>query len=342
MKTMKWLVLLAVFTALNLVGKTPTPPPTGELELSTAGKMVPGLAPRTSKLVSSGQFRLTITPVLLPASTKPESRIPAIDNLITNAILGQISTNTLVLNPTNYGWCGYSIGWSNLVFAYSNSMWAGVNDPPVPFVGQHGQVLSFLIDAQTLDGSDTLSLDMENLQVASKDGNVLGSSINFVGLYQTPQAPLFKANGTIITNGPTSQLGNRTLVVVQPPLFNGGDFASGNNQVHTWVDSIGDYEVDVTAKVGNDASTITSVVLNTRSLPVAPKLQFDKNGIVGIGYGQTNRTYAVYGRANADSGTWLLVGNVTGTTNSLQAVPAGQVKNSANRFYKAVVLPGKP
>jgi hypothetical protein len=272
---------------------------------------------------------IRLTSVLLPVKSSP-SWIPATDALIADIKNGTLKTNTAATNPTQYVVCGYRVNWYNFGYSTTAHLWQTNLNPAAPFAIEYGQVLFNVMDIQSYSGLDDTSLDMSLLRAFSSDGNVLGSTMTFGGQSLSPRAMLFKADGTIVTNGPTSQKGVRIIVPVANSLFNGCGTQAGLNEVEQWINSFGNFSVTYTAQIiGNDA-TRSSVKVGIAENPAPPMLHLRHSSIMIHG-GEIDRSYLIYSAAQLPGTNWVFEGLVSGTNSYI--IPM----NGFAKFYRATV-----
>ncbi len=298
----------------TLIGSVPLPP-IGESD-STAGPAVLGDPSASNhKAGLNGGAYLLVIPVFLPLQNSPSWEAAA-NKVIADAIAGNPMPSGSVNNPTNYAKCNYRIDWFNLMYSTNINTWDGQTNPPVPFDKEYGRVPWALNIKISISGNDDVSLDSFGVGAKSIDsGNLLGDSVNFIGLSYSLRAPGIKADGSTITSGPTSQKARMVMVLVRTRLFNGGDTQTGREQVRNWVNSFTPYTLTYTAQdIGDDSTKSTASISTGTQSFVQPRLAImghAGHAMLSAVNAETNATYVLLSRQSVASGAWTPRGIVT-------------------------------
>ena len=219
-------------------------------------------------------------------------------------------------------------------------MWDGMLNPSAPFNAElGGPSVWILVDAQSLTGGNTISLDsLQATSVSSPDGNYIGATTTFTGLSYTLRAVAIQAGGTVITSGPASQQGKRVLVLVQNKMFS-ANTQSGLDDTQNWVNYYSPYDWTYNVQVIGDSTTLSTTTVSTAPLDIAAsfKLAIMPNGtgskLVSIPNATTNWSYQIWSTPSLKTPvSWQFAGIVNGTN----AIPI-VITSASMMFYRASV-----
>lgn len=285
---------------------------------SSAGQLT-SVRPRQMKsIVPESNLRLTMTPVGIPKIWESATLAA-----VTDAASGGLQRRITATDPSQYiVFPENRFTWQNVVYSQSAPMWLGVLNPSAPFDQQRGgPLVALLICAQTLDGSDTLSLDSLVVSGSSSDGyNVLRmDDMYFTGTSYTQYAPAVTKTGLAVTSGSSAQLVSRLMVMVFPPLFNGGDTQEGLDQVSNWVNAQGsDWSLIYRVRqIGSSVQAETTVKIG--NTPLLPRLQILRatGGTITLSVvGSDGLSYQILSGTNVNSITAVTGDTLTSTSNS--------------------------
>ena len=348
MKKMNWSVMA---TMLCMVGlgfnqnsqAAPSAPSVSGMTTSAGPQVKASKNVVVPAVQSSGSIAIRLTPVYLP-NINSSSWTAAANALIADAEAGTLTTSTVEALPTQYAvvnQTNHLIGWSNLVLSTTAPMWAGMLNPSAPFNNElGGPSVWIVIDAQSLTGGDTISLDsLQVTSASSSDGNYLGVTTTFTGLSYTPRAIAIQADGTVITSGPASQKGKRVIVFSQNKMFS-ADTQTALNNVQSWINYYNPYFLTYTVQVIGDNTTLSSTTVSTAPLKIPSNLNLSitPNGtgseLVSIPNAATNLWYQIWGSPSISlpMSSWTFSGVVNGT-NSIPIT----ITSANSMFYRASV-----
>lgn len=287
-------------------------------------------------IAAEGATIITITPLLMPTKESASWQASA-DRVIADARAGTLAGQYNKNGPESYGQAFQKIDWWNLVYSTTTPMWGGQLDPVAPFQNEKGgPVIWNLVIATSTSGQNDLSLDMIRFTSRSNDGNVLGDTVTFDGMSYTPRAIAIRTDGSIIESGPTSQKGRQVYVLIFTKLFNGGNTATGLNEVKNWVGS--SYSIDYVAEVVGDQSSRSTArvsVAGIGSLARYPKLSLarsDASVTIRLVDAEAGRSYRLMARPEVDRGPWTIVAIMDGTNDTFVMPLTGR-----SHFYRALL-----
>jgi hypothetical protein len=341
---MKMNQIAALVVALLAVAETShaqQAPPTGPIIITSAGNnpgrlMVEGIA--QPKVSANENVVVSITPLLMPMLNTADG-ITAGNAIIAAALAGTLNYNTgPITGPTQFTVSGYKVDWTNIVYSTTVSMWGGMLNPPFPSFG--GPLQTLLIEGWAPLGD--LSMDQLTISATSSDGNILAGTVGFVNTSYTSDAVCVRLDGTIITNGASSQQGKHILVLVQLPLFNGGGTQTGLDDVHNWWNLHQPYILGYTAGViGNSASQTSATVTSqpdvtfsqATNLVIVAQVNTQGDTVLSIPTAPTNLFFQVQSSPIVGPGAiWQKVAGIYGT-NGFIATPVA----NTNVFYRMQV-----
>lgn len=246
----------------------------------------------------------TGTPILLPA-TKTD---------LWSAMLGEDIRRRRSGLPFTNG-ANFNLTWSNTVASTTVPMWSGVLNPPAPFNNERGQVTWLFVDVFSKDGTDSVSLaDISVTASSLTDGNLLGGTVTFGNASYTSLAIGIKTDGTVITNGVSSQKCARVMVAVLTPTFianTQGELGTVQNWVNSY--SKPSYVLKWVLQVAGVTSSYANVGTGgSTNQPTSPILSRNPFSLNIVSNGNPNYCYAAQSSTNVVDG-WVTRGIVQGT-----------------------------
>jgi hypothetical protein len=242
-------------------------------------------------------------------------------------------TNMTAEVPETYMLANGKIDWYNLVTSPGMHMWNGITNPVAPFDLEYGNPVMAVVEAVKDDGTDNISMDMIRLRFESNDNGVLNSEDGYAGTEYSLLAVAEKADGTLITSGPSNQKGKRVIFIVHSKLFTASsqsDLDDDRNWVTKNSNTRGDYILSYTAWVDGDDSTAVSAKVSTRGYSVPPpELEIASDGI-RIKNGVSGQVYKVFSTMDLKTPMQFL-GTVQGQN------PMALDKTDATRFFIASI-----
>jgi len=180
-------------------------------DTADAGATIRGAAPAAD---TTTEFNLS----LVPFEGVPRFN-PAFGGLIANAISAVRSTGTLptgspssLTDPRRINHITYE---SLMTTPSGVSYWNGFN-PTGAFTGANGKTVWVLVRAKSKTGINDVSLSMVSAKLRSQDGgnNSLGQDVAFTSNSYTTLSPGWRADGSMVTSGSSSQMVAEMIVVV--------------------------------------------------------------------------------------------------------------------------------
>ncbi len=261
---------------------------------------------------ATGSYRITLTPVLMPARLSP-SWPSAAQNAVNDAMNGYLIFGSRPeANPTNYVLCSGKINAGNLEYALATPLWDGLQYPPAPYNNELGQVVWSVLDIMSSSSTDDLSLSMLQVRFNSSDpNNILGDTQSYMESTYTPEAIGVRADGSVVNGGPSTQMVHRVIFIVQSKLFNGGDSQSAIIQEQDWiaeqVSLSGDFSLEYSAQVMGDPTSLATATVYIVHSPLPPKLILTGREGYGVYISVDNGTptayYTIYSAPTID-GSW--------------------------------------
>lgn len=279
---------------------------------------------------TAGTSRAWVTPVLGP-SLQSASFNQFASKLINDAVAKTINMAPhTVTSPTDYTVLSNGkISPSNLILSTVEHTWAATLHPPAPFDQEYGQLLLLLVQAESKTGADNISLAM--VAVGGSDNlNVLNNTLTFrvaddYGVY----AIGIKADGTVVGNGPSTQLVSRVIFITRMKMFNGGDTQRGIDQATSWIVQV-NLTLTYYARIIGDPDSYSAVTLSlTGYANNRPTMSISNLSSIVLS-GAENRLYILQS-APAIEGPWQNTG-LTITGNG--SVPFQPTNNTG--FFRVV------
>ena len=295
------------------------------------------LSLKSPSLVVPDSIDITVIPVKIAAISSGQVWATAADNLINDYLTGKLKTDTIFNSPTDYQVITDGIiSWKNLLFSPTIPMWFAQLNPPAPFNIGTGPVIEFLMAARPKSGKNGVSLrDLLASFDSTDPDKTFADGVTFRNQMLTKRAFVIKEDGTRVTEGSSDLPGAVVVVLVQLPLFNGGDSIWGINQVEDWAKSHQYLVIDCTVRAAGDPNSEvrTKLSFNPLPSPLAPTLIITANPAVGTVSlkvaGDRSRSYTIH-VADSPRGPWTVLRSVSGDNEVV-------VKNNGtSQFYKAV------
>lgn len=243
--------------------------------------------------------------------------------------------------PSDYAPCGGSNQWYNLcyvdrlTFPQSQSEWNAVIDPPSPMNNENGNPVWTVIEGESTNRDDSLSLADIQVIFSSPADNLLNATNTYETDTLTPLAFVIKSDGTVVTNKPATTKGEFLFMLVRSPLFNGAGIQSGLDLEKGYIGGFADYPLVTTVGLTADPSTWVSTTVSMHPTHVAqPVLKAISPGQYRITNADPNVTYIVQSKESLAQGIWHLQGVlVRVNTTDTFSVPA----SSQTQFIRVAV-----
>ncbi len=116
-----------------------------------------------------------------------------------------------------------SVSWNQLIYSEVEGSATSTN-----------AVLQQLVIIRSSDGKDSVRIKDFSMKSTETPTGVLSDTYHVGDKSYSPAAFGVKADGTMITGGPSDQLVAQIVLVVQMRLFNGGGTAAGRREVRDW------------------------------------------------------------------------------------------------------------
>ncbi|MFA6554023.1 MAG: hypothetical protein WCS89_00775 [Candidatus Paceibacterota bacterium] len=340
----KVMLALSVIGLLSVNLMAETQPSVGNPTVGDSVSTAPnvksiGAPPRFNSLVKTPISSLggtignvTVTPVLGPTMSSVSWSSFA-TKLVADARNRSVKLSpTVITDPTDYTVCYGKVSWSNLIYSTSSAMWGGKLNPASPFQNEKGQIVSQLVQAESVSGDNTISMSMLSVSCESSDGgNILGDQILFIPADYSSLAIGIRSDGTVITSGRSDQKVARIILITSMKLFNGGANQAGLDQVENWVAGKGNFTITYSAQIIGDAgSTAFAPVSILGYSNVRPLVSINRqSGVISVTGGE-NRYYSIMTTTDLNGSSWQSAGSVYGNGN----IPMTFTGN--RKFFRAV------